>query len=185
MVTPQTNESPNFLILILMVLLLKVLFDFKSMGGFNYPLLVKLLYMIVIISTVIVILHPEEMKKVQKKFDLILYTIPGVDEFEKYFNTTAPKGYFVLLGVGEKNEVKFNHFPMLKNDIKLVGSLVGPRKAIREMVDFCTEKDVFPLCEEFDFEDLPKAFDKLENGKPYFRCVLNVKDFAEKNGWKK
>ena len=63
MVTPQTKESPNFLILILMVLLLKVLFDFKSMGGFNSPLLVKLLYMIVIISAVIVILHPEEMKK--------------------------------------------------------------------------------------------------------------------------
>ena len=63
MVTPQTNESPNFLILILMVLLLKALFDFKSMGGFNYPLLVKLLYMIVIISAAIVILHPEEVKK--------------------------------------------------------------------------------------------------------------------------
>ena len=63
MVTPQTNESPNFLILILMVLLLKVLFDFKSMGGFNYPLLVKLLYMIILISAVIIKLHPEEMKK--------------------------------------------------------------------------------------------------------------------------
>ena len=63
MVTPQTNESPNFLILVLMVLLLKVLFDFKSMGGFNYPLLVKLLYMIIIISVVIIILHPEEIKR--------------------------------------------------------------------------------------------------------------------------
>ena len=67
MVTPQTNESPNFLILILMVLLLKVLFDFKSMGGFNYPLLVKLLYMIVIISVIIAILHPEEIKKAVKQ----------------------------------------------------------------------------------------------------------------------
>ena len=63
MVTLQTNEPPNFLILILMVLLLKVLFDFKSMGGFNYPLLVRLLYMIILISAVIIILHPEEMKK--------------------------------------------------------------------------------------------------------------------------
>ena len=63
MVTPQTNESPNFLILILMVLLLKVLFDFKSIGEFNYPLLVKLLYMIIIISVVIIILHPEEIKR--------------------------------------------------------------------------------------------------------------------------
>ena len=50
MITPQTNESSSFLILILMALLLKVLFDIKSMGGFNYPLLVKLLYMIIIIS---------------------------------------------------------------------------------------------------------------------------------------
>ena len=67
MVTPQTNDSPNFLILILMVLFLKVLFDFKSMGGFNYPLLVKLLYMIVIISVIIAILHPEEIKKAVKQ----------------------------------------------------------------------------------------------------------------------
>ena len=59
MVTQQTNESPNFLIFILMVILLKVLFDFKSMGGFNYPLLVKLLYMILIISSVIIIIRPE------------------------------------------------------------------------------------------------------------------------------
>ena len=70
MVTPQTNDSPNFLILILMVLLLKVLFDFKSMGGFNYPLLVKLLYMIILISALIIILHPEEMKKAVKKTKL-------------------------------------------------------------------------------------------------------------------
>ena len=67
MVMPQTNDSSNFLILILMVLFLKVLFDFKSMGGFNYPLLVKLLYMIVIISVMIAILHPEEIKKAVKQ----------------------------------------------------------------------------------------------------------------------
>ena len=64
---PQANDSSNFLILILMVLFLKVLFDFKSMGGFNYPLLVKLLYMIVIISVMIAILHPEEIKKAVKQ----------------------------------------------------------------------------------------------------------------------
>ena len=37
------------------------------MGGFNYPLLVKLLYMIVIISVMIAILHPEEIKKAVKQ----------------------------------------------------------------------------------------------------------------------
>ena len=75
MVTPQTDESQNFLILILMVFLLKLIFDFKSMGWFNYPLLLKLLLMIILISALI-ILHPEEMKKALKQ------TMPD-DYFQK------------------------------------------------------------------------------------------------------
>ena len=129
--------------------------------------------------------NEEEMKKVQGKFDIILYTVPSVDQFEKYLATTAKKGIFVLLGVGENNDIKFNYFPLLKKEIKVVGSLVGPRGSIRQMIELCSNKDIYPLCEEYDFEDLPKAFDKLENGRPHFRCVLNVKDFAIKNGWKK
>ena len=53
MSTPQTIESPNFLILILTGFFLKALFDFKSLGGLNYPLLIKLLYMIMILAALI------------------------------------------------------------------------------------------------------------------------------------
>ena len=53
------------------------------------------------------------------------------------------------------------------------------------MIKLCVEKDIYPMVEEFSFEDFPKAFDKLENGKPKFRCVVNVKDWAEKNGFRK
>ena len=67
MPTPQTTETPNFLILILFGFLLKVLFDFKLMGGFNYPLLIKLLYMIMIVLTIVILLHPEDMKKAVKQ----------------------------------------------------------------------------------------------------------------------
>ena len=67
MVTPQPEETPNFLILILICFFLKFLFDFKSLGGFNYPLLIKLLYMIMIILALMVIIHPEEMKKALKQ----------------------------------------------------------------------------------------------------------------------
>ena len=67
MPTPQTSEFPNLLILILFGLLLKVLLDFKLMGGFNYPLLIKLLYMIMIILALVIVLHPEDMKKAVKQ----------------------------------------------------------------------------------------------------------------------
>ena len=145
---------------------------------------------------VVVSTKEEEMKKVQGKYDLILYTVPSVDQFEKYLATVNKKGTMVLLGVGENNDIKFNYFPLLKKEIKVVGSLVGPRGAIKEMVRLCSDKEIaikemvrlcsdkeiYPICEEYDFDDLPKAFDKLENGKPHFRCVLNVKNYAEKHG---
>lgn len=41
------------------------------------------------------------------------------------------------------------------------------------------------MCEIFDFENFPKAFDTLENGKPKFRCVVNITDWAKKNGFDK
>lgn len=67
MPTPQTSEFPNLLILILFGFLLKVLLDFKLMGGFNYPLLIKVLYMIMIILVLVIVLHPEDMKKAVKQ----------------------------------------------------------------------------------------------------------------------
>ena len=65
--TLQTTESPNLLILILFGFLLKILLDFKLMGGFNYPLLINLLYMIIIILALIILFHSEDMKRAVKQ----------------------------------------------------------------------------------------------------------------------
>ena len=46
MSTSQTIKSLNFL--------MAALFDLKVIGGFNYPLLIKHLYMIIIILTLII-----------------------------------------------------------------------------------------------------------------------------------
>ena len=71
----QVEESPNFYILILFVVLGKVFYDFKSMGGFNYPLLVKIIYMIMIIFLLIQLFHGGEVKTALKQTKL-----------EDYFN---------------------------------------------------------------------------------------------------
>ena len=64
--SPQTTDSPNFFILILFAFLLKALLDFRALGGFNYPLLIKLLYMIMLVFAIMVLLHPEDLKKTLK-----------------------------------------------------------------------------------------------------------------------
>ena len=81
--------------------------------------------------------NEEEMKKVQGKYDLILYTVPSVDQFEKYLATVNKKGTMVLLGVGENNDIKFNYLSLLKKENKDVGSLVVIRVSIKEMVRLC------------------------------------------------
>ena len=38
------------------------------------------------------------------------------------------------------------------------------------------------MVEEFSFDDFPKALDRLENGRPKFRCVVNVQEYSKSNG---
>ena len=63
----QPEESTNFLILILFALLGKVLFDFKMMGGFNYPLLIKIIYMIAIVFVLMILFHSGDVKNAIKQ----------------------------------------------------------------------------------------------------------------------
>lgn len=48
------------------------------------------------------------------------------------------------------------------------------------MLDFVAEHGIECVCEHFEFEDFPKALDRLENGKPIFRCVVDTWKASEK-----
>lgn len=137
---------------------------------------------------VVVSTDQAQMDKVANSFDLIINTIPSKSDISKFIHTLAPFGYFVQVGlpaVTDASSVPVPLFEMVMMEKHVVGSLVGPIAPTEKMLDLCVEKNIYPIVEEFSFEDFPKAFEKLEHGKPHFRCVVNVKDFAEKNGWKK
>ena len=82
-------------------------------------------------------------------------------------------------------KAKFNINGLVATEIEIMGSCVGPRQPIKNMIDFCHKNDVYPIVEEYPFEKMPEAFEKLEHGAPFFRCVVNMKDYAEKHGLKK
>ena len=140
-------------------------------------------------NQVIISTDPAQMKAAESKFDFIVNTIPSIDEnfFQNYFNCIDLGGTFVQVGQPDfdHGKLKFSVWDFVCKEVNLVGSCVGPRPVIKEMLPVCVEKDIYPICEEFKFEDFPKAFEKLEKGKPHFRCVVNVKEYAEKHGFKK
>ena len=138
-------------------------------------------------DNVVVSTDPKQMAAVADTFKFIINTLPIKDGFADYLHCTAPGGVFVQVGLPSVYDegLKFPPAEIVIKEVMIVGSCVGPRQVIKNMLPLCVEKDIYPIVEEFDFEDFPKAFDKLENGKPHFRCVVNVKDWAEKHGFKK
>ena len=135
----------------------------------------------IIIST-----DPKQMKEASQSIEFLINTIPSNIDFEPYVECIESGGKFVQVGMPAQNDtLKLNINNLVEREIEIVGSIVGPRHTINKMIDFCAKNDVYPIVEEYSFEDLPKAFEKLEHGRPHFRCVVNVRDYAEKNGLKK
>jgi D-arabinose 1-dehydrogenase-like Zn-dependent alcohol dehydrogenase len=135
---------------------------------------------------IVVSTDPEQMKAAKGSIEFLINTVPNDIDIEQYLACVERAGKFVQVGMpaaGDTMKINVNSF--VGTEVELVGGVVGPRKNINTMIDFCSKNDVYPIVEEFPFEDLPKAFDKLENGRPFFRCVVNVKDYAEKNGLRK
>ena len=129
---------------------------------------------------------PKQMKEAANSIELLINTIPSDIDFQPYINCVERGGKFIQVGMpAALDALKCNINGLVANEIEIIGSCVGPRLPIQNMIDFCNKFDVYPIVEEFPFEKMPEAFEKLEHGSPFFRCVVNMKDYAEKNGLKK
>jgi len=67
------SESSSVIVVILFALLGKILYDFKILGGFNYPLLLKIMHIIFIIFAIIVFFHSGEIKEAVRQTKLDEY----------------------------------------------------------------------------------------------------------------
>ena len=125
----------------------------------------------------------EMCKKHFIKYDLIINTIPVGGNFDEYMKLLAPSGTMVQVGFPDVSEkIEISPVYLVMNELKFAGSLVGSRSVINEMLEFCNKHDIYPIVEEFAFEDFDKALDRLENGKPIFRCVVDCGSFSKSKG---
>lgn len=135
-------------------------------------------------ATDVLVMSDEEMYNKHKgQYDLIINTIPVAGDYSNYISLMAPCGTLVQVGFPDlKEKISFSPFLMILNEYKIVGSLVGSREDIKEMLKYCADNDIYPICEEFQFEEFDKALDRLENGKPIFRCVVNAGEYSKQKG---
>lgn len=129
--------------------------------------------------------------EVNKEYDVILNTIPGwADDVKvkKWLDSLNPYGKMIILGMSDVHEdMKMDVRTLVFNHNAVIGSCVGGRKHTEDMLDFSVQHNIQCKCEFFEFEDFPKALERMEHGKPQFRCVVKAEKMAkelEKN-WKK
>ena len=122
----------------------------------------------------VVVTNDESFKEEAGKYHLIVNTLPSPDLVPSLVGLARPFGVLCQLGAPPRGKLcSFSAGSIISGQISIVGSAIGSRKEIREMLEFSSKHNIVPLCEEFDFEDFPKAYDRLVNGKPIFRCVVD------------
>jgi len=124
----------------------------------------------------------QSLGKFWSKYDFIINTVPFDGEVGDLINLCAPQGKFIQVGLPDlEDPLKVPHIPLVFKEIQLTGSIVGTRDNNRKMLDFAAKNDVYPITEEYQFDDFLKAVEKIEKGRPKFRIVINVQDFAKKH----
>jgi D-arabinose 1-dehydrogenase-like Zn-dependent alcohol dehydrogenase len=112
-------------------------------------------------------------KFIAEEIDLIVNTSMSGD-LAKYIKTLK-KGSGVFVQIGDpETEVKIDLFDIVMKQVSFTGSAAASRSDLNNMIDFCLTHGIEPMIEKFSFDDFPKALDRIMNGKPEFRVVVDL-----------
>ena len=119
-------------------------------------------------------------------YDAVLNTLPcplDCEQFNSFLEVLKPEGKILQVGLPDSNS-KFVVKPglLVFKGLRIIGSIVGGLKDFKDMLEFVEKHGIKCYSEIFAWEDFPKAVDKLINGKPIFRCVVDVDSFSKTFG---
>lgn len=132
----------------------------------------------------VVIWTEGEHKKLLNHYDVIVNTLPVNEDQEtltSLMNCLTSYGKWIQVGFPEIDggNIVVNIMTMLFTNRTYIGSLVGGLYHYQKMFEFVEKHGVECICEHYDFEDFDKALDKLENGRPFFRCVVDTEKYTK------
>lgn len=113
----------------------------------------------------------DALKSMSGQLDMVLDTVNVELNWDAYLRTLKSKGVLHIVGVAPKVSAR-------------VGSLMGKQKSISasptgsphtmaEMMRFVARHDIRPMIESYSMSDVNEAIEKLKNGKPRYRIVLD------------
>ncbi|KAF9998977.1 hypothetical protein BGZ80_001053 [Entomortierella chlamydospora] len=117
---------------------------------------------------------PEDMKAAAASMDIILCTSFALDtNWGEILSLVANHGKLVLLALPEK-PLSIPGGALISRQVSIVGSLIGGKIDVAEMLRFAAEKNVRPLIEKMPMSDANAAVKHMMEGRPRYRIVMET-----------
>ena len=119
-----------------------------------------------------------QMASVQRKFDLIIDTVPYDHDINPYIKTLNISGTLVLVGyIGKMEEALFTP-PMIGGRRSVAGSVIGGIAETQEMLDFCGEHNIVSEIELIKMQDINEAYERMLKSDVRYRFVIDMKSLS-------
>ena len=115
----------------------------------------------------------DAMKAARNSLDLIIDTVPVQHNVDAYTPLLDVDGTLAIVGQVGPMENFMSAFLVLGRR-RVAGSLIGGIKETQEVLDFCAEHDIYPICEMITTDQLNDAYAVMEKGDIAHRYVMDM-----------
>jgi uncharacterized zinc-type alcohol dehydrogenase-like protein len=113
----------------------------------------------------------EEMKAVEGTLDLVVCTISAETDWNLAFSLLANNGVLCFVGL-PVSTLNVPLIPLILGQKSLVGSIVGGRRFMEEMLNFAAINQIKPRVETMPLSQINEAMDKVAANQARYRIVL-------------
>jgi len=115
----------------------------------------------------------EAMKAARASMDLIIDTVPVKHDLNGYMPLLDIDGSLVIVGQIGLMEEQLT-VPLVTGRRRVAGSLIGGIRETQEVLDFCAEHNINPVCEMIRPDQVNEAFAVMKKGDIAHRYVMDM-----------
>ena len=116
----------------------------------------------------------DDLKNYENYFKFMLCTIPYPFDLNPYIALLQPHGSLVTVGLLGPYKKPTNNMEVAKMGRTIGGSLIGGIAETQEVLNFCSEHNIFPDVEVIVMQDINNAFEMIKDEEVRFRYVVDM-----------
>ncbi|KAF9075742.1 NADP-dependent alcohol dehydrogenase adhC [Rhodocollybia butyracea] len=116
---------------------------------------------------------PSVLRGLKRSLDLIINTVSATIPVTLYLSVLRRDGTLVEVGMPPE-PLSIVPFALASQRVGVYGSNIGGIRETQEMLDFCGDKNVFPVIETIPASYINEAYERMMKSQVQFRFVIDI-----------